>query len=1081
MTDLDFTTWDLRTEDERRSSPAVLAGPGPSWDCETTLVRLVLDQAERTPDAVAVRVGGQELSYRELARGAARVAAWAAALPAGDELRVGVVAHRTLPVYPALLGVLAAGGAYVPLDPSAPAPRLREIARRAGLAAVVTDAEGWAGLGLSGVPVLLTDRALPFQRAGLATGALAEFGALPEAGPEPLGPPRPDDVAYAVFTSGSTGAPKGVLVEHRGAVNLARWVEHTTGIGPDSKVTQNASLHFDASVQQIFSAWAAGATLLPVPDAVRVDGALLYDWLAGQGVTHWDSVPSLWAPVVEHCARRIAEGERVLPRLQAVLLAGEVLPATRVNQWRPWQQGHRLFNVYGPTEVTVDATSHEVTGPVTGGSPPIGRPLPGLRALVLDADGHPCPVEADGELFLGGIGLARGYLGDPALTGERFVTRPDGRWYRTGDLVRRTAGGELVFTGRRDDQVKVHGVRMELPAVERALRADPRVADAVAVVLDDGRGRHKLAAAVVAREPVTGAGLRAALARELPAAMVPSRLLLVDTLPRTANGKADRRACTEMVHDFADTADDDAATAGQPVTATCRRLVTLWRQVLGRDGLGPDDDFFRSGGDSIATIRLRQACATAGLSLQPMDVFAHPTPRRLAHHLDRAGTARPAPATPVGTADADGLPAADGPLPLLPAQRRLAVATLLAERTPQLGLVQETHEYAEEFDAGALRGALDLLAERHEVLRTAVELTADGFRGRTAEHVSVPLEVHRPAAGDVAERRAVVRAHADAALREGFDVSVPPLLRVAAFDLGPDGFVLTWTLHHVISDGWSWELLQQEFETLYAQLRSGRFRPLPAPPLPWRELARRFARPAPPGPPEEWLAALRAVEPLALPRGRREPGDRAHVEWAVAPGTDAALRTAVTAAGCAPSAGYLLAYAEALGTVFRQNAFPVGVVSSGRNLELPGIEGAVACLARTLPVPVDLSGGPRERLARLHAGLAAVLAQDAADPDRVTAGLPAAVRDPAAGFVFQNYPDAPAGDAPLRRVAEGTWWRETGSEPLALVCHEGTAPTGSGFHCRLEYDPGEVDGATAGLLAREVRRALDRLAAQDLS
>ncbi|MFB6888194.1 amino acid adenylation domain-containing protein [Kitasatospora sp. NPDC056327] len=1084
MTDLDHTTWDLRTEEQRRSSPAALTGPEPAWEYDTTLVRLVLERAARTPDAVAVRIGGGRLTYRELARDAARVAAWAASLRSragadgdgtnGDDgLRIGVVAHRTLPVYPALLGVLAAGAAYVPLDPSAPAARLRETARRASLAAVVTDAEGWAGLGLSGTPALLTDRALPFQRAGLASGALTEFDALPDPGPRPLPGPRPGDVAYAVFTSGSTGAPKGVLVEHRGAVNLARWVEHTTGIGPDSRVTQNASLHFDASVQQIFSAWAAGATLLPVPEAVRVDGALLYEWLAQEGVTHWDSVPSLWAPVVEHCARRVAQGERVLPRLRAVLLAGEVLPAARVNQWRPWQQGHRLFNIYGPTEVTVDATSHEVTGPVTGGAPPIGRPLPGLRALVLDAGGHPCPVEADGELYLGGIGVARGYLGDPALTEERFVTRPDGRWYRTGDLVRRTTDGELLFTGRRDDQVKVHGVRMELPAVERALCADPRVGDAVAVVLDDGRGRHELAAAVTVREPVTGAALRAALARELPAAMVPARLLVVESLPRTANGKADRRACAALVRDFADTAEDDGP-ADRPVTATCRRLVTLWRRVLGREDLGPDDDFFRSGGDSIATIRLRRECAGAGLSLRATDVFGHPTPRRLAHHLDRSGAARPAPAQAPDTPDAAGRPAG-GPLPLLPAQRRLAVATLLSDRTPQPGLVQETTVYEEEFDAGALRGALDLLAERHEVLRTGVAQGPDGFLGRTAEEVTVPLVVHR-FAGDAAGRTAVVRSHADAALREEFDLSAPPLLRVAAFDFGPAGFALTWTLHHLVSDGWSWDLLQHEFDTWYAQLRGGRFRPLPAPPLPWRELAGHFARTAPPGPEEAWLAGLRAVEPLSLPPGRRAAGDRAHLEWSVPPGTDAALRAASAAAGCTPSAGYLLAYAEALGRVCRQSAFPVGVVSSGRNLGLPGVEGAVACLARTLPVPVLLAGDHRERLTRVHAGLAAVLAQDAADPDRVLDGLPAAVRDPAAGFVFQNHPDAPAGPAPLRRAAAGSWWRETGSEPVALVCHQGE---GGGFHCRLEYDPGEVDAATAGLLAREIRRALDRPATQD--
>ncbi|MFF8789313.1 amino acid adenylation domain-containing protein [Streptomyces sp. NPDC015125] len=1075
MTDLDFTTWDLRTEQDQRAFPGVLEGPAPSWDVDTTLVRMVLEQAERTPAAEAVRIGEQVLTYRELAGRAARVARWAAALRDGPEqereLRIGVVGHRALPVYPALLGVLAAGGAYVPLDPAAPVRRLRDIAQRAELAAVVTDAEGWAGLGLSGTPALLIDRALPFQRGRLGGRGLTEFEALPEAegalseaGLQ--GEPRPDDVAYTIFTSGSTGTPKGVLVEHRSAVNLARWVSLTTDIGRGSRVTQNAALHFDASVQQIFSAWSAGATLLPVPEPVRVDGAQLYGWLAEQAVTHWDSVPSLWAPVVEHCAQRIAAGETVLPALKTVLLAGEILPAARVNQWRPWQQGHRLFNIYGPTEVTVDATSYEVTEPVTGSAPPIGCLLPGLRALVLDADGHPCPPEADGELLLGGIGVARGYLGDAAVTRERFITRDGGRWYRTGDVVRHTVQGELVFAGRRDDQVKVNGVRMELPEVERALRADPRVADAIAVVLVDGQGRHELAAAVVTRVPVTGAALRAALAEELPAAMVPARVLVVDALPRTANGKADRRASAQLVHDFADS--DDHGTEAQALTDTGRRLLTVWRQVLGLPELGPDDDFFRSGGDSIATIRLRQQCAKSGLPIQAMDVFTHPTARRLAGHLNRTLAHRPA--------AAQAAPGTGAASSLLPAQRRLAVATLLTDHVPQLGLVQESREYEEELDAEAMRTALDLLAERHEVLRTAVESGVDGFRARTEERVTIPLTVHRADGADVAGRRAAARTHGDAVLREGFDLSVPPLLKVAAFELEPARFTLIWTLHHVISDGWSWELVQHEFETLYASVRAGRFRPLPAPALPLGELTRRLAELPRTVPSQEWLVGLETEEPLTLPPARRgRHADRAHLEWTVSPVTDAALRAVAAAAGCTPSAGYLLAYAEALGHVCRQHAFAIGVVSSGRNVDIPHIERAVACLARSLPIPVQLSGTTHERLQRLHRNLAAVLAQDSVDPDELLAGLPSSVRDPAAVFVFQNYPDAPAGSAPLRRAPGATWWRETGSEPLALVCHgEGT----EGFRCRLEYEPAEVAVPTAALFAREIRRALDRLAAE---
>nr|BFE50453.1 hypothetical protein GCM10017745_38800 [Saccharothrix mutabilis subsp. capreolus] len=486
MTQVDFTRWDLRTDAEKHATPTVLSGPPPAWSPDTTLARLVLDQADRTPDADAVRIGPDALTYRELAAGARRVAAWVARQPHTGPPRVGVLGERSLATYPVLLGVLLAGGAYVPLDPAAPPARLRAVLSRADAHAVVTTAESWALLEQPGLPALLTDQPLPFQRSKVDSGRVAVLAGLPDAG-EPVGP-TPDDVAYVIFTSGSTGTPKGVVVQHRAAVNLTCWARDLVPMGPGSRVTQNASLHFDASVQQIFPALASGATLFPVPERVRLSGPELAAWLARHRITHWDSVPSLWTPVVEHLADRIAAGQRVLPDLRAVLLAGEPLPARQVDRWRSWEQGHRLFNVYGPTEVTVNATAFEVTGPV-GAVVPIGRPLPGITASVLDAHGNPCPVDADGELFLGGVGLARGYLDDPEGTARSFVERGGERFYRTGDVVRVGADGLLVFVGRRDDQVKLNGVRVEPAEIEHALLAHPGVTEAVAVVLREEGGR----------------------------------------------------------------------------------------------------------------------------------------------------------------------------------------------------------------------------------------------------------------------------------------------------------------------------------------------------------------------------------------------------------------------------------------------------------------------------------------------------------------------------------------------------------------------------------------------------------------
>ncbi|MEU7526674.1 amino acid adenylation domain-containing protein [Saccharothrix sp. NPDC042600] len=1051
MTQVDFTRWDLRTDAEKHATPTVLSGPPPAWSPDTTLARLVLDQADRTPDADAVRIGPDALTYRELAAGARRVAAWVARQPHTGPPRVGVLGERSLATYPVLLGVLLAGGAYVPLDPAAPPARLRAVLSRADAHAVVTTAESWALLEQPGLPALLTDQPLPFQRSKVDSGRVAVLAGLPDAG-EPVGP-TPDDVAYVIFTSGSTGTPKGVVVQHRAAVNLTCWARDLVPMGPGSRVTQNASLHFDASVQQIFPALASGATLFPVPERVRLSGPELAAWLARHRITHWDSVPSLWTPVVEHLADRIAAGQRVLPDLRAVLLAGEPLPARQVDRWRSWEQGHRLFNVYGPTEVTVNATAFEVTGPV-GAVVPIGRPLPGITASVLDAHGNPCPVDADGELFLGGVGLARGYLDDPEGTARSFVERGGERFYRTGDVVRVGADGLLVFVGRRDDQVKLNGVRVEPAEIEHALLAHPGVTEAVAVVLRE-EGRAELVACVASAVELSTEDIRAGLAEELPAALVPSRVVVVESLPHNANGKLDRAACAELARDLS----GPSGGAG-PLGATAATLLGIWRSVLGRDDIGPDDEFFQVGGNSITSIRLRRECVEAGLPIRAVDVFLHPTVRRLARYVDDnrttlAARARPAP---------EESPT-DGEFPLLPAQRPLALTALLSDGGAQRGLVQETVTYRVPLDVDAVRGALEVLLERHEVLRTAV---TPGLAQRVLPKVPVPLEVVDLTG--VADQWGAVLEAADRDYATPFDLAEPPLVRVRAFDRG-EVFSLTWTLHHVISDGWSWEIVQREFDRLHVALRAGRFRPLPPPVLPLRALARRLGSGGTPDP--EWVARLAATPALLLPADGSGVGGE-HIEWPIDPGTHRELAARAQAAEASPAAIHLLAFTEALRRVCRQDSFAVGVVSSGRNVDVPGVEEAVACLARTVPLPVDAVGGAEARLARLHRDLAVVVGMDDVDTDVLPADVPAGVRHPVATFVFQNYPDAavPPGHRPLPEVPEEGRWREAGSDPLALVCFEDDGVPG----CRLEFDTAAVSRATAELVAREVRRAQNRLA-----
>jgi nonribosomal peptide synthetase protein VioF len=1079
-----FRSWDL-FGDTAVDGP--LRGATPPWSCETTVTAVILDRCRADPDRLAVDDGVARLTYGKLAERAAAVAAWLSDRGAQPGTRVAVVADRTAAVYPCLLGALLARCAYVPVDPGAPPARIRQLLDRADARFVITSAATWAAIGTPGLPALLVDEALPFQVGAVRAGRLPRYADLPGTERVPAAG-EPGDAAYVIFTSGSSGTPKGVVVEHRSVVNLAHWVRTTTGIDPGARVTQSAALFFDASVQQIFAAWFAGAAVLPVPERVRLDGAAMLDWLGARAVTHWDSVPSLWTPVVAAAVRGGGTPDRLLPDLRAILLAGEELPAAPVNRWEPWRHGHRLFNIYGPTEVTVDATWHEVDGPVPTATVPIGRPLPGIDCYVLDGHGRLCPPGVGGELYLGGLGLARGYL-DGTAAGTAFVGHDPGtgpvRLYRTGDLVE-AVDGELVFVGRRDHQMKINGVRIDPGEVEHALRADARVSDAAAVPVPhaDGAG-YDLAAVVAARSGVTPEELRVHLASLLPTALLPARLLVVDALPRTANGKVDRRACADLMAQ----APVPSAASGVPASPLENRLLRIWRTVLRSDEVGLDDDFFASGGDSIATIRLRHACADEGITIASSDVFVHPTPRRLAASIGRSpGTAARAagPAATVPIAVSAAHP------PLLPSQRAILAAALLAAddgRGHRLGLVLERRSYAGPLDEGALRIALDALAQRHDALRLSIDMAGGPVpRQVFADSASIRLAVHDAPGRAPADADPFVRALRDERLREGFDLASAPLLRVDAVRRSTDRFDLLWTMHHCITDGLSWEIVHGEFEWLYLSARDRVFRPLRPPRLGFRELAARLTAQPDPGVPARLGERLAALSPLRLPRAVATGVDptaagvdptgagRPYLEWQVSAAEHDAVRRAAAGAGTTTGSAYLYALARALGRLCRTRAFALGVVSSGRDVPVEGIEDVVGCLARQVPVPVEVDPAqPVGAAVRdIGRGLADAVALDAVDVDRALGelGVHPLVRAPEVSFSYQNY--RPAVEAPAADLAdpEALDWVETGATPLALVVY---ARADGGTACRLEYWADTVDGEFARSVATEVARALRRV------
>ncbi|GHC47463.1 amino acid adenylation domain-containing protein [Streptomyces cinnamoneus] len=488
------------------------------------LHELFEEQAGRTPDAVAVHCDGVELTYRDVAERAQELSRRLPG-PLAPGRPVGICLERSADLVAALLAVLTTGGCYVPLDPSLPPGRLRFIAEDAGLELVLTSAASAARLDGIPVRVVLTD--------GDAQGT--DDGHLAGGARDKLRAPGPRDPAYVIYTSGSTGRPKGVVVEHRSAVDVLLRKIELGGLGPGSRMLGFASAAFDVSLLEIFGALLSGATLVLATEEDRLDTGRLQTLMVTQRVTAAD-LPVALLPLLD---------PEELVDLGFLSTGGEAPPGAQLDRWAA--PGRAVWNSYGPTETTVDVTMHRCTAPAREPFPPIGRPMANHRVYVVDPALRLLPPGAPGELCVAGAGLARGYLGAPALTAERFVEDPWGppgsRLYRTGDLVRWNAEGRLEFLGRADGQVKVNGHRIELGEIEAHLARHPDVLQAAVTVRRDAVVQA-LVGYVVPREGAAPApaALRAHLDRSLPGYMVPHAYVTLDRLPLGPSGKLDRGA-----------------------------------------------------------------------------------------------------------------------------------------------------------------------------------------------------------------------------------------------------------------------------------------------------------------------------------------------------------------------------------------------------------------------------------------------------------------------------------------------------------------------------------------------------------
>jgi amino acid adenylation domain-containing protein len=918
---------ELLSEAERRlvveewSAGGAADPPGPC------LHELFEAQARRTPDAVALVHEGGELAYAELDARADRLARHLRGLGVGPEARVGVCLEWGPELVVALLATLKAGGVYLPLDPSLPAERLAYMAGDAGAVARVTRAA------LAG---------LPGAGATVRVDADAERIAAGRGGAPAPGVP-PEGLAYLIYTSGSTGRPRGVAVEHRAAAAHFRAMARALEIGGGDRVLQFASAGFDVSLEQVFCPLLGGAALVlrgPEPWSP----AEFAERARSLGVTVANLPPAYWQEV-------LAAG--ALPAVRLLLVGGDALPTAAAAA----AGGTRLLNCYGPTEAVVTATAFAVPGGFPGrfaGSvAPIGRPLPGRAAYVLDRRGAPVPPGVAGELYLGGI-LARGYPGRPGLTAGTFVPDPFGggagaRLYRTGDRVRWGASGELEFLGRADFQVKVRGFRIEPGEIEARLMEHPGVSAAVVVAREDVPGHRRLVAYCVgeAREADV---LRSHLAERLPEYMVPAAYVHLDSLPLTPSGKTDRGALP---------APGGGAFAARgyeaPLGETEQALAEVWSELLGVERVGRWDHFFELGGHSLLAVRVvSRVRQVLGAQVELGALFQHPVLSELAEVVAAAGRAE---LPPIRRADRSAR------LPLSYAQQRLwfleqvgglGGAYHLANRLRLRGAL----------DREALVRALDRLVARHEALRTTFPARDGEPEQRIGPESSrFHLEEH-DLAGRVEALTELERVIAEEAAAP-FDLERGPLVRGRLVRLAEDDHVLLLTMHHIVADGWSMGVLVDELGRLYGAFRAGLPDPLPPLPIQYADYAawqRRWVE-------DEVLEAQAgywtrrlsgAPALLELPTDRPRPPRQDHAGAALQVLLDEPLAAGLRALGRRHGATLfmtlLAGWAATLSRLSGQEEVVIGTPTANRGRR--EIEGLIGFFVNTLALRVDLSERP---------------------------------------------------------------------------------------------------------------------------
>jgi len=924
-----------------------------SLPADQSLVTLFERQVEARSEQIAVVCGDRSMTYAELNASANQIAHGLNRMGVGRDALVGLCIERSVEMVAGLLGVLKAGAAYVPLDPEQSSGRLTYEVAQAGITVVLTQ-ETW----LSRLPAGVTSCCLDAHRRTFAH----------ELSTNPARPVHPMELAYVIYTSGSTGVPKGVAITHLGVVNYTDCICRALPAESDLTFATVSTLAADLGNTAIFASLASGGCLHVIGYDTATDGRKFGDYCAANPIDVLKIVPAHF-----HTLLTTSEQAAVLPR-RLLVLGGDVLSHALADQVTAAGRC-RLLNHYGPTEATVGSLTYPVEPDQAGTEPsatvPIGRPIDNAEAVILDEWLNPVPVGVAGELYLGGAGVARGYLGRPDLTAQRFVphplaSQPGGRLYKTGDLARTLPDGTVEFLGRTDFQIKLRGYRIELGEIESQLTEHPGITQAIAIARTNLAGEKYLAAYVVVRDSAEEPfGWREFLKARLPEYMIPTVLISLPALPLNQNGKVDRKLLPDP---------EAYLTSGRryvaPRNPTEEMLAGIWAAVLKHDRIGIHDNFFDLGGHSLlATQVMARVRSIFCVELPLRTLFEATTVTQLADAIE--STRRldgDLVVPPVSRADRDRS------VPLSFAQQRLWVLMQLEPDGAAYNLPVALR-LSGTLDVSALERSVNELVRRHEVLRTTVELI-DGQPAQVvspASTMTVPVVTLDHLTGS--EREAAVLRLATAEAQRPFELAYGSMLRVSLLKLDVEEHVLLLTMHHIASDAWSSHILVQEMTELYAAQIQNRPASLPELPVQYADFSTWQRR---------WLSGARlerqldywkdrlsgALDPLSLPMaGPRPPVQTSHgasLTLALSPGLSMAMTELSRREGTTFFMTLLTGFYALL---FRYTGRPNIVVGSPiANRTRTEIEGLIGFFVNTLALRADLSGHQtvRELLAQVR-------------------------------------------------------------------------------------------------------------------